>query len=100
MAKADLDQLLADYHRLIVVLGNPQSISHYNIIGGVDNLLRRVLCFKQNHLLPEFKAHLENYAENNKDIGPYNIPYHLFKIVSSHNNIFSTDELEPYLKTL
>lgn len=98
MAKADLDHLLSDYNRLIEVLDNPQSISPYDILGCVEDVIRRVLCFKQNHLFPELKAHLESYAENHKDVGPYNIPYHLFEIVSSHKSIFPPQDFEPYLK--
>lgn len=98
MAKADLEQLLTDYYRLIEVLDNPQGISPYDIIGCVDNVLSRALCFKQNQLLPNIKAHLKCYAEKYRDVRPYNIPYHLFKIVSSHKNVFLKEEIESYLK--
>lgn len=98
MAKADIEQFQADYNRLVEVLDSPQSLSPYDILGVTDDVIRRALSFKQISLLPEIKTHLENYANNHKDVGPYNIPYHLFEIVSSHKNIFQKEEFEPYLK--
>lgn len=97
MAKADLNNLLSEFKQLIVVLDNPNNIAHVDILSQVQNVLRRCICFKQNQLIIELKSHLESYASKHFDSKPYNIPYHLFKIVSSHPHIFSEEELDQYI---
>ncbi len=92
MSKEIIDKFQSDVEELIEHLGHPGDTFHVDIVRQSNVLIEQALRFNKREQLSRMKTSIMDYASSNSDSGPYNVCYHLFKIVRKYPKAFSDED--------
>jgi len=88
----DINKFQNDTEELIKHLNHPEDTYHVDIIRQCQCLLNQALVLNQKKQLSMMKIAIKDYALANFSNEPYNISYHLFKVVRKTPKAFDKDE--------